>query len=83
MSSRIEDMKNLGPAMARMLAEIDIHCEEDLGSIGAIKAYHRLRFRFGQHVTIIALYAMEAAIRGCDWKALDHETKQHLRQQTP
>lgn len=28
MSTRIEDMKNLGPATARMLAEIDVLCEE-------------------------------------------------------
>ncbi|WP_091578352.1 TfoX/Sxy family protein [Mesorhizobium qingshengii] len=81
MSTRIEDMRNLGPAMARMLAEIDIFSEEDLRSFGAIGAYHRLRFRFGRHVTILALYAMEAAIRGCDWRALDAETKEHLRGQ--
>lgn len=81
MSTRIEDMRNLGPAMARMLAEIDIFSEEDLRGFGAIEAYHRLRFRFGRHVTILALYAMEAAIRGCDWRALDAETKEHLRGQ--
>lgn len=41
MSTRIEDMRNLGPAMARMLAEIDIFSEEDLRGFGAIEAYHR------------------------------------------
>ena len=66
MSTRIEDMRNLGPAMARMLAEIDILCEDDLRNFGVVEAYHRLKFRFGRHVTILALYAMEAAIRGCD-----------------
>jgi len=77
MSTRIEDMKNLGPATARMLAEIDVLCEEDLRRFGAVEAYNRLKFWFGQHVTILALYAMEAAIRGCDWRALDSETKEH------
>ncbi|CAN7581456.1 TfoX/Sxy family DNA transformation protein [Mesorhizobium sp. LjRoot246] len=81
MSTRIEDMRNLGPAMARMLAEIDILREEDLRNFGTVEAYHRLKFRFGRHVTILALYAMEAAIRGCDWRALDTETKEHLRGQ--
>ncbi len=81
MSKRIEDMRNLGPATARMLAEIDIVCEEDLRSFGVVEAYHGLKFRFGQHVTIVALYAMEAAIRGCDWRALDTETREHLREQ--
>ncbi|MER9999480.1 TfoX/Sxy family protein [Mesorhizobium sp. M0051] len=81
MSTRIEDMRNLGPATARMLAEIDVLCEEDLRGLGAVEAYHRLKFRFGQHITINALYAMEAAIRGCDWRALDSGTKEHLRRQ--
>ncbi|TJV45150.1 MAG: TfoX/Sxy family protein [Mesorhizobium sp.] len=81
MSTRIEDMRNLGPAMARMLAEIDILCEEDLRGFGVVEAYHRLKFRFGRQVTILALYAMEAALRGCDWRALDTETKEHLREQ--
>lgn len=79
MSTRIEDMKNLGPATARMLAEIDVPCEENFRSFGAVEADYRLKFRFGQHVTIIALYAMEAAIRGCNWRALDSETKERLR----
>lgn len=81
MSTRIQDMRNLGPAMARMLAEIDVLCEEHLRNLGAVEAYCRLKFRFGQHITSIALYAMEAAIRGCDWRSLDRETKEHLRRQ--
>ncbi|MER9300774.1 TfoX/Sxy family protein [Mesorhizobium sp. M0621] len=81
MSTRVEDMRNLGPAMARMLAEIDILDDEDLRNFGVVEAYHRLKFRFGQHVTILALYAMEAAVRGCDWRALDTETKENLLRQ--
>ncbi|MER9329638.1 TfoX/Sxy family DNA transformation protein [Mesorhizobium sp. M0488] len=81
MSTRIQDMRNLGPAMARMLAEIDVLYEGHLRNLGAVEAYYRLKFRFGQHITINALYAMEAAIRGCDWRALDRETKEHLRRQ--
>lgn len=81
MSLPIEDMRNLGPATARMLAEVDIRCEDDLRRVGAVDAYRRLEFRFGRRVTIIALYAMEAALHGCDWRALDPETRAHLRRQ--
>ena len=81
MSTRIEDMRNLGPAMARMLAEIDILDDKDLRNFGVVEAYHRLKFRFGRHVTILALYAMEASVRGCDWRALDTETKENLLRQ--
>ncbi len=76
---RIEEMRNLGPATAKMLAEVGVHREGDLRRIGAVDAYHRLKFRFGRQVTIIALYAMEAALHGCDWRSLDPETKERLR----
>jgi DNA transformation protein len=79
MSVPIEKMRNLGPATARMLAEIDILDEDGLRALGAAEAYRRLKFQFGRHVSIIALYAMEAALRGCDWRALDAATKDQLR----
>nr|WP_223216636.1 TfoX/Sxy family DNA transformation protein [Rhizobium mesosinicum] len=74
-------MRNLGPATARMLAEIDIISDEDLRNLGAVEAYHRLKFRFGRHVTILALYAMEAALRDCDWRDLNPDAKVFLRRQ--
>lgn len=79
MSLRIEEMRNLGAATAKMLADVGVHREGDLRRIGAVDAYHRLKFRFGRQVTIIALYAMEAALRGCDWRSFDPETKECLR----
>ncbi len=79
LSLRIEEMRNLGPATAKMLAEVGVHREGDLRRIGVADAYHRLKFRFGRHVAIVALYAMEAALRGCDWRSLDPETKERLR----
>ncbi len=80
MSRSLSDMKNLGPATARMLVEVDIADEDMLGTVGAVEAWHRLRFRFGSHVTLIALYAMEAGLQGCDWRSLDAETKARLWQ---
>lgn len=78
MNRSLADMRNLGPATARMLIEVEIADEDTLHAVGAIEAWHRLRFRFGGHVTIIALYAMEAALRGCDWRKLDATTKARL-----
>lgn len=79
MTACLEDMRNLGPATARMLKEADISDEDELRSVGAVVAYRRLKFRFGSQVTVIALYAMEAALRGCDWRMLDAETRDRLR----
>lgn len=72
-------MNNLGPATARMLIEVDIADEDMLRTVGPVEPWHRLRFRFGSHVTVIALYAMEAALQGCDWRRLDAETKARLQ----
>ena len=75
----ITAMRNLGPATAGMLAEIEIFTEDDLHGIGAADAYRRLKFRFGRHVSLNALWAMHAALIGCDWRALDDATRQKLR----
>jgi DNA transformation protein and related proteins len=75
----IVEMRNLGPAMARWLSELDIRHESDLRSIGAVAAWNRLRFVHGRRVSILALYAMEAALIGCDWRCLTAEQKRALR----
>ena len=81
MSRTIEDMRNLGPVMARMLAEIDIHSEDDLRAADAVAAYARLKFQFGRSISILALYAMDAALRDEDLRALDAEAKSALQRQ--
>ena len=75
---RIESIRNLGPATARMLAEIGIETSAELRRVGSVAAYRRLKFRFGRAVTAIALYAMEAGLRGLDWRALDAESRRAL-----
>lgn len=75
----IAQMRNLGPATARMLGEIGIVDSVGLAATGAVAAYRQLKFRFGRQVSLNALYAMEAALRGCDWRALDAATRAQLK----
>jgi DNA transformation protein len=75
---RIEDMPSLGPATALMLEEVGIDSPAELREVGPVAAYVRLKFRFGRRVSILALYAMEAALQGIDWRLLDSTTKQRL-----
>ncbi len=79
MSRPIAQLKGLGPKSSQWLAEIDIHTEADLRAVGAIEAWHRLRFVRGKQVTLNALYAMEAALRDIHWRALPEEVKTELR----
>lgn len=79
MPRKIKDMRNLGPATASWLAEVDIENEDELREVGAIDAYHRMKFRFGGNVSLLALYAMEAALQDCDWRTLSVETRAMLK----
>lgn len=81
MTRRIEDLPNLGPYMARRLAEIEVTDEDALRALGAVEAYQRLRFMFGREMTLNALWAMEAALLGLDWRHLSEAHKQALRAQ--
>ncbi|WP_448044217.1 TfoX/Sxy family DNA transformation protein [Bradyrhizobium liaoningense] len=82
MSRPIAEMRNPGPATARMLAELDIDSEGELRRLGALEAHHRLKFRFGRRVTLVAPYAKEAALRGCDWRSLNPTVRDDLRKAT-
>lgn len=50
-----------------------------LRKLGAIKAYQRLKFRFGKDVTLNALYGLEAVLRGCHWRAIPVARKKELK----
>lgn len=82
MSRGIKNMQNLGPAMERMLAEVGIYNEQSLTNIGAVDAYHRLKFRFGQQINIVALYAMEASLQNRNWRSLSNAEKLALQSLT-
>lgn len=74
-------MRNLGPQMELWLKEVDVSSDQELREIGAVAAYSRLRFMFGKQVSIIALYAMQAALIGCDWRSITSEEKAALRKE--
>lgn len=72
-------LRNLGPKTAAMLREVGIETVDDLRALGAEEAWHRLRFRFGRHVTMIALYALEGALTGQDWRHLPDARRAELK----
>ncbi|WP_159096951.1 TfoX/Sxy family protein [Pseudovibrio sp. Alg231-02] len=79
LSKSISQLRNLGPKTEYMLSEVDVCSEDDLRELGAVQAYQRLKFRFGRGVSILALYAMEAGLRDCDWRDLSAEDKKELK----
>ncbi|SFL14877.1 TfoX C-terminal domain-containing protein [Pseudovibrio ascidiaceicola] len=79
MNKPVSHLRNLGPKTEYMLSEVDVCSEDDLRELGSVQAYQRLKFRFGRGVSILALYAMEACLRDCDWRDLSTEDKKELK----
>ena len=68
------------PAAVRGLQQIGITDLPALQHAGAAKAYALLKVA-GLTLPLKVLYALEAAIRGVHWSALDNEDQQALREQ--
>ena len=56
-------LRNLGPFMARRLAEIGVATVGELRALGAAEAWRRMRFAGPDEMTLTGLYAMEAGLR--------------------
>lgn len=77
--SNLSEMRNLGPKTKSQLTEIGISDPDEIRSLGAVKVYQRLRFAFGQTISLNMLYALEGAITDVDWRAISPERKDELQ----
>ena len=75
----VSALRNIGPAISRWLAEIGIATEAELRALGPLGAYQRLRHLTSHPVTLTGLYALEGALRGGHWNALDGVMKREWR----
>lgn len=78
MTGPIETFPNLGPKMARLLADVRLASEDDLRRIGPADAYARLCFAADPPISLNALYAIHAALAGCDWREVSQAAKAAL-----
>lgn len=79
MAGSIDSLPNLGPYMARSLAEIDVTDADALRALGAVEAFARLKFRFGRAMSLNALWAIDAALSGIHWRDITAERKARLK----
>jgi DNA transformation protein len=75
---RVGELHGIGPYMVRMLAEIDVHTVGALRQLGAVEAFARLRFIAGKRITLNALYAIDGALTGIDWRDIPPARKAAL-----
>ncbi len=77
----IDALPGIGPVTQGWLLEAGIRTADELRSIGALEAYRRLKFMLPRRVNLNALYALEAALRGCHWLDLPQDVKATLQEQ--
>jgi DNA transformation protein len=79
MTSDLIRLKNIGPASVRQLRDVGIEDAASLRKLGALAAYHRLKHAFPREVSLLMLYALEGALRGCHWNHLPPGVKEKLQ----
>ena len=76
---RIASLPSLGPVTERQLAEVGVTSVAELRALGAVEAWRRLKFAFPRRISLVGLYALEAALRGIPWTALGEADRAALR----
>jgi DNA-3-methyladenine glycosylase I len=74
----VAPLPDLGPASTRWLAAIGVRTRRDLERLGAVDAYRALKNQ-GYPVSFNLVYAIEAALRGVDWRRLPASVKADLK----
>jgi DNA transformation protein len=77
----ISTLPGVGPVTQNWLEEVGLRTVGDLRSVGSVEAYRRLKFMLPKQVSLNALYALEAALRGCHWLDLPRDVKAALQQE--
>lgn len=80
MTTDIEGLVNIGPALARDLHAVGIHDVADLRSLGALEAARRLEAA-GRRDCVNAFLAIEGALRGRRWISMPPEERRRLREE--
>lgn len=74
----LDQLRNLGPASTRWLNAIGVYARRDLEKLGAVDAYAILKAQ-GYKASLNLVYAIEGALRDCDWKRLPAKRKARLK----
>ena len=77
----VKHLRNVGPKLAVKLVEARIDSPEKLRQLGAKKAFEKMYASGDSYGDFNAayLYALEGAIRDCDWLDIPLEIKQEYR----
>jgi DNA transformation protein len=74
MADRLEDVVNIGPALAHDLRAVGVADADQLRDVGAQEAWVRLHAA-GCHDCLSSLLALEGAVRGVGWMQLSPDDR--------
>jgi DNA transformation protein len=80
LSEPIDNLPNLGSSSASWLRETGIKTIVDLERFGPVAAYRLVKQRQPQ-ASLNLLWALEAGLMGKDWRELNDDEKERLKQQ--
>lgn len=80
MTIPIESLPNLGPKSSHWLRDAGISTIAELEQLGAVAAFQLVKERQSK-VSLNLLWALEAGLKGQDWRELAESTKQRLREE--
>ncbi len=77
--SLAKELRNIGPKSAKKLIDVGITSLDELTKVGAIDAYIRIYYNNAATPHAAYLYALEGAIRNCDWLAIPAAKKEEFK----
>jgi DNA transformation protein len=77
----LEDLRNIGPTIARRLQEIGVSTKDDLKAIGSANAYKRIQANYPENSLSLShyLYSLEGALQDEEWQSFTERQKAMLQ----
>ena len=76
--SDLESLKNIGPRSAVWLSAVGVETADDLERLGPVEAWRRAKVAVPDEVTIVLLYALQAALLDLHWTELPVDLKRRV-----
>ena len=75
--AELQDLRNIGPTLAKRLREIGVCSAQDLRELGAATAYQRIQEKHPENRLSLGhyLYSLEGALQDEDWREFTEKQK--------
>ena len=74
----MSDLRNIGPASAKWLADVGVESLEDLERVGVVEAYRRVKANEPQKASLNLLWALQGAAMDIHWTDVPDQIKAQL-----